>query len=437
MDWRERYADKLTTADDAAREVASGDKVWVGMLTSVPPTFMKRLYARHGELQNVDIHNYVSPFPWATEEARGAFRLHTVFTTPVDRAAVAEGRAEYIPLGNFSRDHWLADQPELDLGVVKMSPPDANGYLSFGDALWANKTVFLHTKRWFAEIDERAIRTYGENFLHVSQIERLFEHDAADDREPPIPPRQPEVEDAATVICTLVAEELIQDGDCLQMGLGDVSAALAIFLGNRHDIGVQTELIPGGVMEMVEQGVITGAKKQLAPGKVVGSAFAQAPAEEIAKAHLHPQLELWDFCTTDDLRLLLQNENFKTINNALQIDLTGQVTAETFGSRTFSGPGGQTVFAMAASYSPGGASIIVLPSSSLVNGERVSRILATLPTGAQVTVPRTFVDYVVTEQGIAKLSGKTVRQRIDELTSIAHPDFRSELRKEARVAFGV
>ena len=435
MDWQQRYAEKLTSAEEAAREVASGNRVWVGMLGSVPLTFAKALHARHQDLKDVAIYNYISPFPWATDEARGAFTLHTAFTTPVDRTAVAEGRAEYIPIGNFSRDHLLAYHPRMEIGVVKMSPPDANGYLSFGDALWANLTIFMLCKRWFAEIDERLIRTHGENYLHISHVERLFPHDPSDDRAAPIPPRDPEVEDAANVICTLVASELIDDGDCLQMGLGDVSAALAIFLDNHHDIGIQTEMIPGGVVEMLERGVITGARKQVAPGKVIGSAFAQTPPEEIAKAHLHPQIELWDFCKTDDLRMLVQNENFKTINNALQIDVTGQVTAETLGTRTFSGPGGQTIFAMAGSYSKGGASIIVLPASSVVNGERRSRILPTLPEGAMVTVPRTFVDYVVTEQGIARLSGKTVRQRIEELVAVAHPDFRTDLRAQAQRAY--
>ena len=343
MDWQQRYAEKLTSAEEAAREVASGNRVWVGMLGSVPLTFAKALHARHQDLKDVAIYNYISPFPWATDEARGAFTLHTAFTTPVDRTAVAEGRAEYIPIGNFSRDHLLAYHPRMEIGVVKMSPPDANGYLSFSDALWANLTIFIALQalvrrdRRAADPDARARITCISHRSSASS--RMI---PATTRAAPIPPRDPEVEDAANVICTLVASELIHDGDCLQMGLGDVSAALAIFLDNHHDIGIQTEMIPGGVVEMLERGVITGARKQVAPGKVVGSAFAQTPAEEIAKAHLHPQIDLWDFCKTDDLRMLVQNENFKTINNALQIDVTGQVTAETLGTRTFSGPGGQT-----------------------------------------------------------------------------------------------
>ena len=436
MEWRERYADKLTTAAEAAKEIQSGQSLWVGMFNGVPITFGKALLARAPELQGVNIYHYISPFPWVTPQTGDAFHLTTAFTTPVDRGLVNDGVADYLPLGNFSEEHLVAHHPRMDTAALLLSPPDENGFMSFGAALWANKTLLQLSDRVIAEIDERLIRTHGENFIHISEVERIWEHDEGDDMAPPIPPRNEEVEAAANVICALVANELIEDGDCLQMGLGDVSAALAIFLDNRHDIGVQSELIPGGVMEMVERGVINGAKKQVAPGKVIGSAFAQTPPEELAKAHMNPLVELWDFCHTDDLRMLVQNHNFKAINNALQIDVTGQVTAETFGPRVFSGPGGQTVFAVAASYSPGGASIIVLPSSSLVDGERRTRIVPTLPQGAMVTVPRTFVDYVVTEHGIAKLAGRTLRERIDELTGIARPDFRAELRKEAKAAFG-
>ena len=210
-----------------------------------------------------------------------------------------------------------------------------------------------------------------------------------------------------------------------------MSAALPAFLENRQELGIQTELFGGGIIDLIEQGVVTGSRKAVATGKAVGSGFAQVPAGELERADMHPQIELWDFCDTDDLRMLVQNDHFKTINNALQIDLSGQVTAETLRGEVFSGPGGQTVFSMAGSYSRGGASIIVLPSSSVVGKERMSRIVPRLPEGTMVTVPRTFVDYVVTEQGVASLFGKSVGERVEELLSVAHPDLRRELRREA------
>ena len=287
-------------------------------------------------------------------------------------------------------------------------------------------------------MDERLIRTYGENYIHISDVAHLVEHKTADDRDPPIPPRSDEVVAAAEVICTLIASELIHDGDTLQIGLGDVSAAMALYLEDKHDLGIQTELIPGGVAPLVEQGVVTGKHKQIAPGKVVGSAFATPlPPEELAYINENPKFELWDFTHTDDLRTLVREENFVAINNALQIDITGQVTAETLNGQVYSGPGGQTVFAVAAASSEGGSSIIAVPSSSTVDGERHSRIVPVFPEGTMTTVPRTFVDYVVTEYGIATLRGKTVRQRAEELISVAHPDFRAELRADAAARYHI
>ncbi|MDZ7727855.1 MAG: acetyl-CoA hydrolase/transferase C-terminal domain-containing protein [Dehalococcoidia bacterium] len=207
--------------------------------------------------------------------------------------------------------------------------------------LWANRTIFEISKRVICEVDERLIRTHGENWIHINDVEALVEHDQADDLAPAIPPRSQEVIDATEVVGTLLASELIRDGDTLQIGIGDVTSALAMYLGEKRDLGIQTELIPGGIVDLVEQGVITGRHKQVAPGKVVGSAFAVLPPEEAQRVHMNPTYELWDFCNTDDLRTLVREENFVAINNALQVDLTGQVTAETLGGQVFSGPVGR------------------------------------------------------------------------------------------------
>lgn len=431
MNWKERYAGKLVSAEEAARAVQSGDRVWVGMFTSTPETLSAALLARKDELEDVEIHHYVSPFVWATPQTEGHFKLVTAFTTPADRAQVHGCMADYLPLGNF-RQSWIQEAVgPIDVAIVKTSPPDENGYMSLGTALWANRTVLDISKKIVCEVDERLIRTFGENWVHISEVECLAEHRPGDDREPPIPPRSDEVIAATEVIGTILAGELVNDGDTLQIGIGDVTAALALYLGEKHDLGIQTELIPGGIVDLVERGVVTGKYKQVAPGKVVGSAFAVIPREEAEKVHQNPKFELWDFCHTDDLRTLVREENFVAINNALQVDLTGQVTAETLNGRVYSGPGGQTVFAVAASYSEGGRSIIALPSSSTVNGQRQTRIVPVVPPGTMVTVPRTYVDYVVTEQGIATLRGKTIRQRCEELISVAHPDVRGELREGA------
>ncbi len=437
MDWKTRYADRVMSPQEATGLVRSGQRVWIGMFTSTPETVATALFARKDELRGVQLHHYVSPFLWCTPETREAFHVVTAFTTPADRNQVHAGTADYLPLGNF-RQSWVKEVlGHFDVAVVKTSPPDENGYLSLGTALWANRTMLDISRKIICEVDERLIRTYGENYVHMSEVAALVEHNTADDREAPINPRTDEVVAATEVVGTLVASELVNDRDTLQIGIGDVTAALAMYLGDKHDLGIQTELIPGGVADLVEREVVTGKYKEIAPGKVVGSAFAVLPPEEAGRVHLNPRFELWDFCHTDDLRLLVQQKNFVAVNNALQIDLTGQVTAETLNGRTYSGPGGQTVFAVAASYCEGGRSIIALPSSSTVNGGRQTRIVASLPPGTMVTVPRTYVDYVVTEQGIATLKGKTARQRCEEMIAIAHPDCRAELRREAEKLLSV
>ena len=431
MDWRTKHADKLRSADEAVKIVKSGDAVYFGMFASNPEGLAKALYARHPELSDVSIYHYVAPFVWATPETAGHFRLVTTFTTPADRQQVHAGTADYQPIGNFRESYIKEIVAGWNIAMVKTSPPDAHGYMSFGASLWINRTACDIAPTIICEVDERLIRTYGENYLHISEVAALVEHQVGDDRDPPIPPRTDEVVAAAEVICTLVASELIRDGDTLQIGLGDVTSAMALYLDGKHDLGIQTELIPGGVVDLVAKGVVNGKRKKVAPGKVVGSAFAVLPREELAMADMNPAFELWDFCHTDDLRVLVREENFVAINNALQIDLTGQITAETLNGMVYSGPGGQTVFAIAASWCEGGRSIIAVPSSSLAGGARHSRIVPQLPPGSIVTVPRTYVDYVVTEHGIATLRGKTTRQRTEELIAVAHPDFRAELRREA------
>lgn len=435
MDWKQRFAEKFMSVEDGVKLVRSGQRVWVGMFTSTPETCSKALLARAPELRDVEISHYVAPFVWATPETVGHFRVVTAFSTIADRGHVHRAEAEYMPIGNFRQSAVKEVMGQFDAALIKTSAPDANGYMSMGTALWANRTALDVSRTIVCEVDERLIRTYGENYIHISEVAALVEHDPNDDREPAIAPRSQEVIDATEIVGTLLAAELIHDRDTLQIGIGDVTSALALFLGDKHDLGIQTELIPGGVADLVDQGVVTGKYKSIAPGKVVGSATAVLPPEEAARIHMNPKFELWDFCHTDDLRMLCQQENFVAINNALQIDLTGQITAESLNGKTFSGPGGQTVFAVAASYCENGRSIIAVPSSSTVGGVRQSRILSCLAPGSTITVPRTYVDYVVTEQGIATLKGKTLRQRCDELISVAHPDFRPELRQQATSLF--
>ena len=434
--WRERHADRLGSAADVAGIVKSGDTVYVGGWTSVPMMLCTALCERRRELRDVTILTYLTPFNWDHADLLETFRIRTFYAGPFERAAAQAGRFDYVPVAQW----WTGRMPPgldvpIDVAMIPISPPDEDGFCSFGSGVWFSQSVANHAKRLVGEVHPDFIRTGGDNRIHVSRFERLAEFDLKP-APPPIPARSEETELAAQVICTLVAGEIVQDGATLQVGVGDVSAAMFAFLGEKNDLGVHTELCPSGVPELVKKGVINGKYKTLHPGKVVASAFAQLTPEEYAYVDGNETFELHDFTYTDDLRNLLRLEHFTAVNNALFVDLTGNAASETRGSTIFSGPGGQPAFSVAASTSSG-TSVIVLPSSTVVNGVRHPRILAQLETGATITAHRGFVDFVVTEQGIARLRGKTLRERIGALIEIAHPDFRGELRTQARKLWNV
>jgi acyl-CoA hydrolase len=436
VDWRQQVAPRLMSPAEAMQIVESGDVVWMGGLSSVPVTLCEGLMARADELADVTICTCVTPFDWDRPEFSGAFTIRTMYMGPLERKAGQQGRFEYLPVAGFREGRMPAGWDfDYDVGAIPISPPDENGYCSFGNSVFFAPTIVATSKRLVGEIHPDFIRTAGHNRVHISKFDRLtlFEGQAAP---APIAPRSKETIDAADVICALTAYELIPDGSTLQIGIGDVSAAMCLYLGDRHDLGIHTELLPGGVIDLVDQGVVTGKFKAVHPGKVVASLIAELPPEEMARIDGHPAFELYDFNHTDDMRLLLQFDNFVAINNALFVDLTGNVCAETWGPLPYTGTGGQATFAY-ASHVTNRHSIIVLPSSQLVNNERRPRIMPTLPEGSTITSHRGFVDYVVTEQGIAKLSGKTLRERIAELISVAHPDFRADLRKAAAKVYNV
>ncbi|MGH7802995.1 MAG: acetyl-CoA hydrolase/transferase family protein [Candidatus Binatia bacterium] len=429
-DWRRIVSDRLVSMEEAVSLVKSGDSVYDGGWTSVPMELTAALTARR-DLRDVTILTYLTPFNWDRPELLERFRIRTFYAGPYERPAVQAGRIEYVPVAQW-RMHQLPpglDVP-IDTAMIPISTPDADGFCSFGTGVWFSQTMAKQAKTLIGEVHPDFIRTGGENRIHVSAFAKLAEF-TLQPNPPPIPARTEETELAAQVICALVAGEIVRDRATLQVGIGDVSAAIFGFLEEKHDLGIHTELCPGGITDLVKKGVVTGKYKTLHPGKVVASAFAQLPKEEFEFIDGNPTFELYDFTYTDDLRNLLQIENFTAINNALFVDLTGNVCSETRGSQVFSGPGGQPAFAVSASTSSGG-SVIVLPSSQLVGGTRHARIVSQLETGATMTVHRGFVDYVVTEQGIARLRGKTIRQRVDELIAVAHPDFRNELRADAR-----
>ena len=436
MNWRDMVGGKLMTPAEAVSVVKSGDQVMVAPINCTPFTLCMALYDRRSELEGVRVDHPAAFFSWVHEGDEDVFELHELYATPFNRDMVNEGRVEYHPSAVW-RD---GDLPagflqNPDVFLVPVSPPDVNGYCSFGPGVFFSPTWSRNSKTVVAEVHENFIRTAGENYVHISQIDRMCEAEQPTGTMP-VAPRSEEEDFVTEVVGTLVAAELINDRDCVQIGIGTIASAMAVFLGEKQDLGIQTEIITGGVAQLVEQGVVTGKYKTLHRGKVVAS-IALVPEEELPLIDGNPVYELYEFGYVDDVRYLSQQPNLVAINNVLQVDLTGQIASETIGPKVWTGVGGQTAFSVAANYSPGGRSISVLPSTSLVGGERVSRILPMLPEGAVVTVPRTMVDYVVTEHGIAHLRGKTVKERAGELIAIAHPDFRADLKNAANQAYNL
>jgi 4-hydroxybutyrate CoA-transferase len=342
-----------------------------------------------------------------------------------------KGLLDYViaPPTRSDESYWLDRKP--DVFLVSISPPDADGWCSFGMSVWGAPEVCREAKTVIGEVNERFIRTGGDNRVHISRFDALVEA-------PHVwkylrrPPRTDEENEITDVICTLVANEIVRDGDTLQMGTGTVSAALAPFLSHRHDLGVHSELIFGGIPELVDAGVINGSRKTVHAGKVVGASFGPLSQEEFRKVDGDERYELYCMSHTNDIAVIAAHDNMCVVNNALMVDLTGQINGETIGPQIYSGTGGAFAFAVGAMHAKNGRSVTVLPSTSVVDGERRSRIVPMFPQGSAVTVPRGYADIVVTEYGIARLKHRTLRQRIEELIAIAHPDFRVEMRADAR-----
>jgi acyl-CoA hydrolase len=440
MDWHARLGSKLVSLEEAIAHVRTGATVGIAPFTTTPATLCGGLAAaaRAGRVSHLQIQHLAALFPWTEPALQGRVRLLDNYATPANRAACHRGEMDYLPIGLW-RSHALPDgvRPDPDVFFVPVSPPDAAGFCSFGTGVWMSPLLVAGAKCVVAEVQEDFIRTGGENFVHVDQIDWFVEGRAPVPTPPPAARSDEEVAQVEA-ICTTVAVELVNDGDTLQMGVGSVSASLGHFLDFRNDLGIQTELITGGIAELVRRGNVTGARKEIHKGKVVGSALVSMPAEELAAIDGNPDFELYDFGYTDDLRRLIQLDPFVTVNNALVVDLTGQVSAEAFDHRPYTGVGGQTVFMLAGAYSPNGKSVSVLPSSSVPSdgGARITRIIPTLAPGTPVTVPRTYVDFVVTEFGAAELRGKTLQQRARALCEIAHPEFRDSLQDDAKRLYG-
>jgi acetyl-CoA hydrolase len=429
--WGRIYESKVTTAEEAVRVIKNGDRIFLTGNCSVPQVLMKALVERARELENVEICHAltVGASDYVAPEMEGHIRANALFIGPNVRKAVQEGRADFTPvlLSEFTLLFKKGILP-VDVAFVHLSPPDEHGFCSYGIETGMTKTPAESARIIIAEVNPNMPRCLGDSFIHVSRIDYIV---PVDYPLMELPMSSGEPSETVLRIAQYIAE-LVPDGATMQMGIGEIPDAVLRFLRNKKDLGVHTELFSDGVIDLVEAGVITNARKTLHPGKIIAG-FMLGTRRLYEWAHDNPIIELRRTEYVNDPFVIAQNYRQVAINSAIEVDLTGQVCADSIGPKLYSGVGGQLDFIYGASRSEGGVPIIALPSTAtLKDGTVVSRIVPMLKPGAGVVTTRYHVHYVVTEYGVADLYGKTIRQRAQALIRIAHPDFRDELTRAAK-----
>ena len=433
--WREQLGGKLVTPEEAVAHIKSGDRVTASIAHMTPFTLFHALAGRLMELERVVINYSAALFAFDLPGIGERFRLESFYLSPVDRKMFHDGKGEFIPVSYYRAGHLPPGLEDFNVYLMTVSPPDANGEVNFGDFQIMSKLCARNADLVIAEIDPQSIRVGGDNSMHISEIDYFVER-AAGMPELALPAVSEEERRVTDTICSLVAKELVPDRATIQVGVGSTSGAMMAHLRGHRELGMQTEIIPVGTTDLVREGVLTGKHKKIFPGLVVGSGFATGtPRAQLEYADGNPGFQLYDFNYTDDVRTIAREDGLISINNALCVDLTGQVGSESVGHQMYTGTGGQIAFGIGAALA-GGKSIIVLPASALAAGQRVSRITPSLPPASVFTLPRAFVHYVVTEYGVASLMGKSLRERARELVAVSHPDFRNDLAAEARRMYG-
>jgi len=425
MSWTDQYKQKVVTAAEAVKAVKSGDRIFLTGNCSVPKKILSALVDRASELKDVEINqaltigsaDYVSP------EMEGHIRVNTMFISHNTRQAVQEGRADFTPV-LLSEFPLLFKDKVLPVNVafVHLSPPDPHGYCSFGIEVGLSKSPAESAEIIIAEVNEQMPRTLGDTFIHVNAIDYIV---PVDYELPELTMGGDNPSDTVKNIAGYIAE-LIPDEATMQMGIGAIPDAVLKHLFDKKDLGIHTELFSDGVIELVEAGVITNAKKTLHPGKIIAG-FILGTKRLYDWVHNNPLIEFLRTEYVNDPFVVSQNNRMVAVNSAIEIDLTGQICADSIGTKLYSGVGGQLDFVYGASRSKGGVPIIALPSTA----KDFSRIVTTLKQGAGVVTTRNHVHYVVTEYGVATLYGKTIRERAQALINVSHPQFRDELTREA------
>ncbi|MCO6044162.1 hypothetical protein NG895_09605 [Aeoliella sp. ICT_H6.2] len=419
---------KITTPDEALKVVESGHRVFIHTAAAAPQSLVQALGRRAMDVQNVEtIHLHTEgPAPYSAPDLQGNIYSNSFFVGANVRPAVNEGYADYIPI-------FLSEVPKLlrsgglplDVALIHVSPPDSHGFCSLGVSVDASRAAADSAKVVVAQINKHMPRTHGHGLVHVSNIDFAVEHDE---------PLHEHTIPAASAVETAIGKhvaELVEDGATLQLGIGAIPDAVLAALKNHKNLGIHSEMFSDGVVDLVKSGVINGARKARQIGKVVGS-FCIGSQKVYDFIDDNPSVEMLEASYVNDTAVIRRHPKVTAINSAIEVDLTGQVCADSIGPRIYSGVGGQMDFIRGAALSPGGKPIIALPS---VTRRGESRISAMLKLGAGVVTTRAHVHYVVTENGVAYLYGKNLRQRAKALINVAHPDHREDLERAAHERF--
>ncbi|MCL4539006.1 MAG: 4-hydroxybutyrate CoA-transferase [Bacteroidetes bacterium] len=432
MSWIDTYRSKVASASDAVKLIGSGDRIYIHPGCAVPEVLVDAMVGRADELEGCEVIHILSlgKAKYAQPEMARHFHHTALFIGPNTREAVNQGRADFIPvfLSEIPR-LFYSGEIEIDVALIQVSPPDEHGFCSFGVGVETTKAATEVARSVIAQVNPNMPRSLGDSFIHVSKIDRVVETDVPIMELPQVEPDTSEDDlEVYRKIGRNIAE-LIENGSTLQLGIGKIPDSVLMSLGGKKDLGIHSEMFSDGVIKLVESGVITNEKKSLHPGKMVAS-FVLGSRALFDFIHNNPIAEFHPSHYVNDPFIISQNKKMVAINSALQIDLTGQVCADSIGYKFYSGFGGQVDFIRGAARSEGGKPIVALPSTA--RGGTVSRITIHLAEGAGVTTSRGDVHYVATEFGVTNLHGKRISERVRSLIGIAHPNFRDELTRLAK-----
>jgi len=430
MSWTEYYQSKIVSAQDAVTVIKSGDRVVLGHACGEPQLLVDAMVDRAAKLENVEVVHMVAmgKGKYCLPEYSKSFRHNALFAGGPTRKAVAEGRADYTPCFFYQVPGLFRDEIlPVDVALITVSIPDKHGYVSLGVSVDYTRQIVKSAKTVIAEVNPNMPNTGGASFVKVEEIDYFVPCE-----KPLLELNLPTIGEVEKAIGSNIAA-LINDGDCLQLGIGAIPDAVLTSLGDKNDLGIHSEMISDGVMNLAITGVVNCSRKNLHPDKIVIT-FAMGTKSFYEWLDDNPMIESYPVDYVNNPIIVGQNDNLVSINSALSVDLLGQVAADTLGAKQFSGVGGQVDFVRGAANSKGGRSVIALPATASKGS--LSRICVSLDNGQAVTTGRYDVDYVVTEFGVAKLRGKTNQQRADALINIAAPEFREQLREDRKVLFG-